>query len=52
VSAAALRLYALQEADADPFTISPAPFRFVLAAGIAERCGCRRHPTIHSAVVV
>jgi hypothetical protein len=29
MSAAVHRLYALQEANADPFTIPPAPFRFV-----------------------
>lgn len=29
MSAAVHRLYAVQEATADPFTIPPAPFRFV-----------------------
>jgi len=51
MSAAVHRLYALQEADADPFTIPPAPFRLVCSRrdrGVMQppptsaepRCGC------------
>ncbi len=51
MSAAVHRLYAVQEANADPFAIPPIPFRFVCSsrdrgmmrlppASADPRCGC------------